>query len=111
MIFAENGLDSSEDLNELILSVLEAVHQADNESRSENIKLGHRQKALEGSSGLYNRKCYGYIHNEESELIPHPEQRQVVQQIFEWYLSGESVIGIVKLLEENNIPSPRGKTT
>lgn len=111
VIFDENGLDSSEDSNEFILSVLEAIHQSDNESRSQNIKMGHRQKALDGSSGFYNRKCYGYTHNEQGELIPHPDQTAVVQQIFDWYLEGESVIGIVQLLKEQQIPSPRGKDT
>lgn len=87
VIFDENGLDSSKDSNELILSVLEAIHQAENESRSQNIKMRHRQKAIDGSSGLYHRKCYGYTHNDQGELIPHPEQVKVVHQIFDWYLN------------------------
>lgn len=109
VIFDENGLDTDQDSNEFILSVLEAVYQAENESRSQNIKMGNKQRAMDGNSGLYNRKCYGYTHNKKGELIPHPVQVKIVQRIFDWYLDGESVIGIVKLLEDQQIPSPRGK--
>lgn len=109
VIFDENGLDTDQDSNEFILSVLEAVYQAENESRSHNIKMGNKQRAMDGNSGLYNRKCYGYTHSKKGELIPHPVQVKIVQRIFDWYLDGESVIGIVKLLEDQQIPSPRGK--
>lgn len=109
VIFDENGLDTDQDSNEFILSVLEAVYQAENESRSQNIKMGNKQRAMDGNSGLYNRKCYGYTHNKKGELIPHPVQVKIVQRIFDWYLDGESIIGIVKLLEDQQIPSPRGK--
>lgn len=40
VIFDENGLDTDQDSNEFILSVLEAVYQAENESRSQNNKNG-----------------------------------------------------------------------
>ncbi|WP_407918970.1 recombinase family protein [Facklamia hominis] len=38
-------------------------------------------------------------------------QAEVVRQIFEWYSAGESVIGNVKLLQDQQILSPRGKDT
>ncbi len=83
--------------------------QADNESRSQNIKLGHRYRAMDGTSKLYLRKCYGYDHDKQGLLIVNEEQAVVVRQIFAWYLEGKSIAGLIKLLEENHIPSPRGK--
>ena len=44
-------------------SVIEPLAQAENESRSENIKWGIKQQAASGTSKLYNRKCYGYKYN------------------------------------------------
>lgn len=111
VIFEENNLDTQEDSSEFILSILESLYQADNESRSQNIKMGMQQRAIAGTSGFFNRKCYGYMHDEEGELIPHPEESKVVQKIFDWYLDGESIIGILKLLEKHSIPSPRGKNS
>lgn len=83
VIFDENGLDTDQESNEFILSVLEAVYQAENESRSQNIKMGNKQRAMDGNSGLYNRKCYGYTHNKKGELILHPVQVKIVQRIFD----------------------------
>lgn len=73
--------------------------------------MDHRQKALDGSSRFYNRKCYGHTHNKQGERIPHPDQAAVVQQILDWYLEIESVIGIFKILKDQQISSPRGKDT
>lgn len=109
VIFEENNLDTQEDSSEFILSILESLYQADNESRSQNIKMGMQQRAMAGTSGFFNRKCYGYKKDEKGELIPHPEEAKVVRKIFEWYLEGESIIGILKLLEKYSILSPRGK--
>lgn len=109
VIFDNNGLDTDQDSNEFILSVLEAVYQAENESRSQNIKLGMQQKAQEGTSGFYHRKCYGYTKNREGHLIPHEDEAKVVQQIFGWYLEGKSVLGIVKALEKSSLSSPSGR--
>lgn len=64
---------------------------------------------MDGTSKLYHRKCYGYDHDKEGLLIVNQEQAVVVRQIFAWYLEGNSIVGLIKLLEENHIPSPRGK--
>lgn len=82
VIFDENGSDTDQDSNEFILSVLEAVYQAENESRSQNIKIGIQQKALDGTFGFYHRKCYGDTINREGHLIPYEDEAKVVQQIF-----------------------------
>lgn len=58
VIFDENVLDTELDSNEFILSVFEAVYQAENEPRSQNIKIGMQQKALDGTFGFYHRKRY-----------------------------------------------------
>lgn len=64
---------------------------------------------MDGTSKLYHRKCYGYDHDKEGLLIVNEEQAKVVRQIFAWYLEGKSIVGLIKLLEKNHIPSPRGK--
>lgn len=111
VIFDENGLDTDQDSNEFILSVLEAVYPAENESRSQNIKIGMQQKAQDGTSGFYQRKCYGNKKNREGHLIPHDDEAKVVQQIFNCYLEGKSVLGIVKALEKSRISSSSGRET
>lgn len=66
-------------------------------------------KAKSGTSKLYNRKCYCYDHDENGELIINFQQAKIVRKIFNCYLDGKSVIGIVIELEKENIKSPSGK--
>lgn len=83
--------------------------QAENETRSDNIKWGIKQRVSNGSLGFYRRKCYGYDKDENGNLVINKEQTEVVKLIFDLYLGGKSILGIVKELKERSIKSPAGK--
>lgn len=51
----------------------------------------------------------GYIHDKEGNLIIKDNDAKNVTEIFEMYLHGKSVIGIVAELEHLGIKSPTGK--
>lgn len=109
MIFEQENLDTEDVESSLMISIIESLSQAKNESRSDNIKWGIRQRAAQGISKLYDRKCYGYDHEEDGKLIINEEQATVVRKIFNWYLGGLSINGIIKELEAQTIKSPTGK--
>lgn len=109
VIFEQEELDTANTDSDLMISIIESFAQAENESRSENIKLGIKQGAASGTSKLYDRKCYGYKHNEDGKLIIDEETAENVKIIFDLYLRGQSVLGIIKELEKRKIPSPTGK--
>ena len=109
VIFEQENLDSSETDSQLMISIVEALAQAENESRSENIKWGIKKKVEQGTSKLADRKCYGYDSNENGKLIINEEQAAIVQRIFNFYLGGKSINGILKELESLGIKSPTGK--
>ena len=108
MIFEGNSLDTANTDSDLMVAVMESIAQAENESRSENIKWGIKQRAAQGTSKLYDRKCYGYKHNEEGHLVIDEETAKNVKLIYDLYLSGQSVVGIIKELEKRKILSPTG---
>lgn len=109
VIFEQEELDTANTDSDLIISVIESVAQAENESRSENIKWGIKNRAALGKSKLYDRKCYGYRNDETGHLVIDEETAKNVKLIFDLYLSGQSVLGIIKELEQRNIPSPTGR--
>lgn len=111
IIFEEENLDTDEIDSNLMISVMESFAQAENESRSENIRMGLAMRAANGTSGLYKRKLYGYKKNKDGELIIDDGQAKVVRDIFRWYLDGASVLGIIKKLSVAGVPSPTGKET
>ncbi len=92
-----------------MISIIEAVAQAENESRSDNIKWGIKRHAAQGTLKLYNRKCYGYINDAERKLVIDKKEAKNVQLIFNLYHQGKSVLGIAKELERLQIKSPTGK--
>lgn len=108
MIFERNSLDTANTNSDLMVAVMESIAQAENESRSENIRWGIKQRAAQGTSKLYDRKCYGYKHDENSHLVIDEEKAKNVKLIFDLYLGGQSVIGIIKELEKQKILSPTG---
>lgn len=109
VIFEDENLDTDDAGNDMIVSVLESLSQAENESRSENIRLGMSFRAATGTSGFYKRILYGYTKDEKGNLIIQKDQASVVRDIFRWYINGDSILGIVKKLDESKVPSPSGK--
>ena len=109
VIFEGNSLDTANTSSDLMVAVIESIAQAENESRSENIKWGIKQRAAQGTSKLYDRKCYGYKHNEDGHLVIDEETAKNVKLIYDLYLSGQSVVGIIKELAKRRIFSPKGK--
>jgi len=111
VIFEQEVLDTADTDNDLMISIIESIAQAANESRSDNIKWGIKQYAAQGTSKLDNRKCYGYINDAEGKLEIANKEAEIVHMIFNLYLQGKSVLGIAKELERLGIKSPTGKAT
>ena len=109
VIFEQEDLDTANVDSKLLISILEGIAQAENESRSENIKWGIKERAASGSSKLFNRVCYGYKHDSEGNLVIDDETAGNVKLIFNLYLQGSSVLGIIKELEKRGIPSPTSR--
>lgn len=109
VIFEQEVLDTADTDSDLMISIIESIAQAENESRSDNIKWGIKQRAAQGTSKLYNRKCYGYVNASDGSLMIKDEESKNVRLIFNLYLRGKSVIGIISELEKLGIKSPTGK--
>jgi site-specific DNA recombinase len=109
VIFEQEQLDTADTDSTLMISIIESIAQAENELRSDNIKWGIKQRAAQGTSKLYDRKCYGYVNANDGSLIIEESKAENVRLIFNMYLQGKSVIGIVSELERLGIMSPTDK--
>lgn len=109
IIFKQEELDTLTVGSSLLISTIEACTQAENESRSANIKWGIKQRAQNGSLGFFRRKCYGYDKGENGDLVINESKEETVKLIFDLYLSGKSILGILKELQNRGIKSPSGK--
>ena len=109
VIFEREKIDSETLKSELELSARSAFDQAENEWRSENILLGLKYRAENGTSGLFDRPCYGLYKDRHGMLAIDEEKANVVRQIYKWYLEGESVIKIKRRLEASGVKTSTGK--
>ena len=71
--------------------------------------MRYQTKSQEWQLRLLSKKCYGYDKDKNGELVINKEQAEVVKLIFDLYLGGKSILGIVKELKERSIKSPTGK--
>lgn len=109
VLFEEENLSSQSPTATLELHVRTGFAQAEGENLSAAIKWGHNRRFEKGTSGMYQKKCYGYKKGTEGHLIIDEAKAQVVRQIFALYLKGYSVDGIMKYLAANAIRSPQEK--
>lgn len=108
--FENEEIHTKDEKNTFLISLLEGVAQEESLNRSKNISWGILRKVESGDAQLLRRKCYGYYHDNEGNLQIQKDEAQIVQQIFDMYLNGASIIGIIKQLEHHAIVSPTGKT-
>lgn len=109
IIFEADKIDTETVDDELLISVVQACCQAENDWQSENIRFGLKHRAEDGTPGLYSRAYYGYKKDKHGMLIIDEDQAKVVRTIFDWYLEGLSVGGIIKRLKSKGVKSPKGK--
>lgn len=105
----EKQIDTSTMDSELLITILSAYAESENTSRRENQEWAIKKRLADGTSKLYTKICYGYKKDENGNLVTNPDEASVVTNIFNWYLSGFSVLGIIKELQKQNVLSPTGK--
>ena len=109
--FSIEGYASDSPDAELQTALRTGLAAADNASHREERKWGVQRKIEDGTSELYRRPCYGYKKTKDGVLVIDQPKARIVKEIFDLYLSGESISGIKKNLEQRRIPSPTGKET
>lgn len=100
-----NSMNGEMDVN---LTFVAALAQEESRNLSENIRWGQQRSLERGNMELANRKVYGYG-VEDGKLIVLPREAEVVVQIYELYLEGNTLAQLKSYLEENMIKTPAGK--
>ena len=103
--FEEQNIHSLSSDGELILTILASYAQEESLSASENQKWRVRQNFQNGIP--WNGTMLGYRY-EDGTLVVHPQEAEVVRQIFASYLGGKGAVAIAKVLNAQGIPSRFG---
>ncbi len=108
ILFEKEGVDTASATSELIMTILAAVAQEESHSISENVKWGVRKRFERGVTRWC--PCYGFSRDGRDKLVINPEEAKVVRRMFDMYEHGASLQEIADALNDDGIPSPRGKT-
>lgn len=107
VIFEKEGINTLDAVSETFLTWFSAFAQAESESLSQNITRGKRMGYKEGRFA-FPSLLYGYDRGDGKTPVIIPEQAAIVRKIFHMYLEGNSIGGIRKWLNDNNIETTRG---
>lgn len=83
IIFENEEIDTSKYESEFLITLIEAYAQEESYNRSENILWGIEKGMKDGTSQLYNRRCFGYRKNENGDLEIFPEEAEIIRLIFD----------------------------
>ena len=108
VVFEEQDIDTSQMLSEMQLTLLAMAAQEESTSISKNMRWSY-QKRMESGAFVGCRSPFGYIFK-EGELLPHPEQALIIQEIFSRFLAGEGKQAIANDLTLRQIPTRFGNT-
>ncbi len=107
--FEKEDIHSIYEDSEFLLTVICAQAQDESESKSADIKWGLQKSFVDPDSKYYQRKCYGYRHNEKGQLVINENEAEVVKLIFRMSKEGANLSKIAQTLQDQGILSPRGK--
>jgi len=114
--FLERPMQDDDPHDQLLLQIRGAVAEYERNLIAERMRRGRQAKLRAGSLLPWTRAPYGYILDPERPRDPSrvridPVKATIVQQIFAWYTDPETPVSIhwvVKQLNEQQIPKPRG---
>ena len=109
IFFEKENLNTLHYTSESLLAIFSSLAQAESESMSENIKMGREYRYKQGECCYNMGKIFGFNQDSNGIVTINEEQAVVVRLIYEGYLNGMSIGGIIKDLQGRNIPSPTGK--
>lgn len=94
---------------ELLITIMSSLAQEESRSISENVTWSKRKLVAEGKVSFSYSTVLGFKQTEDGFTIDE-EEAKVVRRIFQMFLQGDNPNNIAKILTQENISTPGGKT-
>jgi len=101
VIFQEDNINTLDNDGELRLSLMATLAQEESRKISQRVKWGHR-RAMKSGIVFGSNRILGYD-LVDKKLVVNKNEEKIVKKIFQWYIDGESLHGIVRRLEDEGI--------
>ena len=108
VFFEKENIDTANMHDEMMITIMGGLAQEESTSLSQNMRWSI-QKRMQNGTYKIARPPFGFdIINGKLEV--NEEKAQIVNQIFNWYISGCGLQKIANILNENCIPSSQKQT-
>ena len=94
---------------EIMLTIYASFAQEESKSISENVKWGVRKRMEKGQRVMQVKTTLGYDRTEDGKIVINESEAEIVREIFNKYLAGNSYRSIVDDLNIRNIPTKTNK--
>lgn len=108
--FEKENIYTLDSKGELLITIMSSIAQEESRSISENVTWGQRKRFSDGKVSLPYKQFLGYERGDDGLPKVVPEQAKTVRLIYRLFLEGETPTGIARILTEQGIPTPGGKT-
>ena len=109
IFFEEQNIHSTQPGAEFYITIYGSIAQSESENISANVIWGKNQSAKEGKVPFQYKRFLGYRRGPDGKPEIDPEQAEVVKRIYTSFLAGDSMRGIVEMLDNMGAPTPGGQ--
>ena len=109
VFFEEQGIHSKDTGSEFYITIYGSIAQSESENISANVRWGKDQRAKEGKVIFNYHNFLGYRKGKNGKPEIVENEAEIIREIYNMYLSGNSLDGIAKTLTANGIKSPSNK--
>ncbi len=110
VIFEKENLHTLDPKCEVMLTIMSSLAQEESRSISENVRWGKKKSMMDGKVDMPYHSFLGYRKGKDGRPEIVPEEAEIVQKIYRWYLEGMTINTIAGKLTDTGILTPRGKT-
>ncbi|MEH7114288.1 recombinase family protein [Neobacillus niacini] len=103
--YSEN-FDTSSPIGKLVVQLMASIAEMERNTLSENVKLGMKQRALEGSWN--GGEVFGYD-TDEKELVINQKEANIVRLIYQLYAEGKGLKAIANHLNKAGYKTKRNR--
>ena len=108
VFFEKENIDTANMTDEMMITIMGGLAQEESTSLSQNMRWSV-QKRMQNGTYKIARPPFGFD-IVDGNLVINDAQAQIVNQIFNWYISGCGLQKIADILNENNVPSSKKQT-
>ena len=110
VFFEKENIYTLDSKGELLITIMSSIAQEESRSISENVTWGQRKRFADGKVSLPYKNFLGYRRGPDGVPEIVEKEENIVRYIYRLCLEGKTPHNIAKIITEEGIPTPSGKT-